>query len=438
VDDGGVAALRVGVVHVDRQGAILKANDWFAQWSGVIADELVGRSIGQILEHSQEDLLSSESGDGPWMMLDRASHERAVMVTLQKEGDHDVLVVAEASARWRALEDLRRRYVLADRTRSRLQLVMDSSIAFSTATTEERLAEILADTTARAYRAEESTVYLHREDGPSAVVAGFDPFGGRIDDEALVGLVSSPRRVVKVVSAREAEDMLPGLEAAMHGAGIRAFIAAPLHHEEIDFGAFVSWFHHERSFDGEAEPLAEALANQAAQALATLRLQARLAHAATHDEVTALPNRRLLVAELEKIVGTVTIAVIFIDLDGFKAVNDRWGHQAGDRMLRAAGARIRSGVRAGDLVARYGGDEFVLACEVDDATVAVDIAERVLALLRGDPADPAAAPPMRASIGVALAPAGTRLLAEQLIRRADLAMYRAKSAGGDRIVLAED
>lgn len=436
MEDGGTTVLRVGVVHVDRRGMILNANEWFAQWAGMTAATLVGRPITQLLEHPQEDLLPTESDHGPWMMLDRATRERAVMVTLQREDDHDVLVVSEASVRWRALEDLRNRYALADRTRTRLQLVMDSSIAFSTAATEDRLAEILADTTARAYRAEESTVYLHQAGEPTTVAAGVDPFEGGIDAEALVGLVSAPRRVLKVVGELEADGLIPGLGAAMQRAGIRAFLAAPLHHEEIDFGAFVSWFHHDRAFDDEAAPLADALANQAAQALATLRLQARLAHAATHDEVTGLPNRRLLESELADVIGSATIAAIFIDLDGFKAVNDRLGHQAGDRMLREAAERILSGVRAGDLVARYGGDEFVLACEVADEAVAVDIAQRVLDLLRGDPARPANAQPLRASIGVALAPAGTRLLAEQLIRRADLAMYRAKSAGGDRIVVA--
>ena len=153
----------------------------------------------------------------------------------------------------------------------------------------------------------------------------------------------------------------------MSAAGVRAFIAAPLHHEETDFGAFVSWFHHERTFDDEAAPLAEALAGQAAQALATLRLQAQLAHAATHDQVTGLPNRRLLETQMDEIVGASRCAVLFIDLDGFKRVNDRLGHQAGDRMLCEVGTAAADGVRAGDLVARYGGDEFVIVCEISDA-----------------------------------------------------------------------
>lgn len=438
MDDGVATALRVGVVHVDQRGVIGEANEWFAGWAGATAAELVGRSIDEFLVHTRDDLLPRDSADGPWMMLDPSDLDRAVMVNRQRDGDHDVLVIAEASERWRALADLRRSYALADRTRTRLQLVIDSSIAFSTATNEDRLAEILADTSARAYRAEESAVYLHQADGTTALAAGRDPFDGRIDIEALIALVSAPRQVLKVVGPVAADEVLPGLGTAMREAGVRALLAAPLHHEEIDFGAFVSWFHHKRTFDDEAGPLGEALANQAAQALATLRLQARLAHAATHDEVTGLPNRRLLEAQLGDVIGHSTCAAIFIDLDGFKAVNDRLGHQAGDRMLRDAGTRILSGVRADDLVARYGGDEFVLACDVTDATVAMEIAERILDLLRGDPEHLASAQPLRASIGVAVAPEGTRLLAEQLIRRADLAMYRAKSAGGDRIVLYDD
>lgn len=437
MDEGGAAALRVGVVHVDRRGVIKETNDWFAEWVGTTPDGLVGRPIDEVLVHSQDDLLPAESGGGPWMMLDAASLDRAVMVTRQREVDHEVLVIAEASARWQALADLRRRYALADRTRTRLQLVMDSAIALSSATNEDRLAEILADTTARAYRAEESTVYLHRPDGTTTVAAGRSPLHGAVDLEALIALVNAPHQVRKIVGEAEAEALIPGLGAAMRQAGVHSLVAAPLHHEEIDFGAFVSWFHHDRTFDDEAAPLAEALANQAAQALATLRLQARLAHAATHDEVTGLPNRRLLEAELGDIIGTSTCAAIFIDLDGFKSVNDRLGHQAGDRMLRDAGRRILGAVRADDLVARYGGDEFVLACPVTDPAVAMEIAERILDELRGDPEHPAVASPLRASIGVAVAAEGSRLLAEQLIRRADLAMYRAKSAGGDRVVLAD-
>ena len=431
-------ALPVGLVRLKQSGEISEANRWFSEWVGTTIDAVVGRSIDEFLVHAQEDLFPADAGPGPWVMLHAREHDRAVMVSRHRHGADDVLVIEEASERFRALTDLRRRYALADRTRTRLELVMDTSVAFSTASTEANLAEILADSTVRAYRAEETTVYLHKPDGTSAVAAGRDPLDGRVDAGSLIALVSAPRRVVKVVGGAAGERVMTGLGAAMRAGGIRALIAAPLHHEETDFGAFISWFHHERTFDDEAAPLAEALAGQAAQALATLRLQARLAHAATHDEVTGLPNRRMLETQMDEIVSGTGCAVLFIDLDGFKSVNDRLGHQAGDRMLHEVAQRLLMGVRSGDLVARYGGDEFVVVCEISEPSVAVEITERILALLRGDPTRPGTHQRLSASIGVAIAPPGSEVVAEQLIRRADLAMYRAKMAGGNRIAFAED
>lgn len=425
-----------GVVRVSRSGAISEANHWFSEWVGSSVDGVVGRSVDEFLVYAPEDLFPGGAGPGPWMMLHAREPDRAVMVSRHHHGADEVLLIAEASERFRALTDLRQRYALTDRTRTRLELVMDSSIAFASAATEERLAEILADTTARAYRAETSTVYLREPDGTYVVAAGSDALGGRLATESLIRLVSSPRRIQKVIGASAGEGLAVGLGSAMRAAGVRAFIAAPLHHEEIDFGAFVSWFQHERTFDDEAAPLAEALAGQAAQALATLRLQAQLAHAATHDQVTGLPNRRLLETQMDEIVGASQCAVLFIDLDGFKRVNDRLGHQAGDRMLWEVGQRLLTGVRSGDLVARYGGDEFVVVCEISQRSEAVEIGDRILDLLRGDPAHPATR--LSASIGVAITPVGSELPAEQLIRGADMAMYGAKIAGGDRIALAGD
>lgn len=422
-------ALPVGVVRLDASGVITTVNGWFATWTGYPADELVGLPLDDVLTYAHDDLFSDGRGPGPWMMLDRRGAGRAVIVTRDTSESAQTLVLLEASERWRALSDLRRSHFLADRTRTRLQLVMDSSVAFSTATSEERLAVILADTTARAYRAEHSAVYLHQPDGRTALAAGHDPFNGRVDYESLIELVSAPRRVLKIVGAEEGERVRPGLGAQMRAAGVRAFIAAPLHHEEMDFGAFIDWFHHERTFDDEAAPLAEAIAGQAAQALATLRLQSRLAFAATHDDVTGLPNRRHLEEQLRSIVGRSGCAVLFVDLDGFKEVNDRLGHHAGDRMLREAGRRLNAAVRMQDLVARYGGDEFVIVCPTDDTTAAHDIARRVLDLLNDDAAGRA----FGASIGIATAGAGSLLTAERLIRMADMAMYRAKEAGGNQI-----
>ena len=104
-------------------------------------------------------------------------------------------------------------------------------------------------------------------------------------------------------------------------------------------------------------------------------------------------------------------------------------------MLRDVGRRLLTAVRASDLVARYGGDEFVVVCEIGEPSDAVEIAERILDLFRAEPTG--SATPLSASIGIAVVSSGHELVADQLLRRADLAMYRAKSAGGNRIVLEQ-
>lgn len=422
-------ALPAGVVHLEASGVIASANDWFAEWIRRSRNELVGLSLDDVLTYAHDDFFPDGRGPGPWMMLDRRDAGRAVIVSREHSREGQTLLLLEASARWRALRDLRRDHDLADRTSARLQLLMDSSVAFSTAMREDRLATILADTAERAYGAQHAAVYLHHPDGRTTLVAGHDPFNGEIDSESLIALVSAPRRTLALSGPNEVERLHPGLAPAMQAAGVHALIATPLHHEEMDFGAFIAWFRHNRTFDHEAAPLAEALAGQAAQALATLRLQTRLAFAATHDDVTGLPNRRHLEDQLRAIVGRAACAVLFVDLDRFKEVNDRLGHHAGDRMLREAGNRLLAAVRTQDLVARYGGDEFVVVCPTEDVADAHAIARRVLARLRND----ASGPGFGASIGIAMAPAGSLLTAEQLIRTADMAMYRAKEAGGDRV-----
>ncbi|KHK96536.1 hypothetical protein LK09_14375 [Microbacterium mangrovi] len=429
--------LPVGIVRLDGDGRVAAANRWFGEWAGTAAADLVGLPIREVMVDTDDPIRTGKLG--PRMMVDPRTPGRAAMVTrhvAQGDDGHDVLVVQEASERYRGLTDLRRRYALADRTRVRLQLIMDSAVRFAAATDEDRLGEILAETTTRAYRAEESTVYLRRSDGSTAISAGFDPLPSEFDTTSLVDLVSASRRVVRIEGPDAGDEVKAGLGSAMRSAGIQSILAAPLHHEEIDFGAFISWFHHERTFDWEASPLAEALAGQAAQSLATLKLQALLAHAATHDEVTGLPNRRLLETQMSELMEKSGCAVLFIDLDKFKQINDLLGHHTGDRLLCEVANLLLAAVRSEDLVARYGGDEFVIACELDESSVATDIADRILAMLHDFQNRPGPWREIKASIGLAIAPPGSTITPDQLIRRADLAMYRAKAAGGDRVELA--
>ena len=165
------------------------------------------------------------------------------------------------------------------------------------------------------------------------------------------------------------------------------------------------------------------------------RVEAELAHLAMHDHLTGLPNRRMLVEVMERGLARrdppTTLAALFIDLDGFKEINDALGHAQGDALIVAAGTRLREVTRAQDTVARLGGDEFVIVCEVVDIDEAMRTAERVLAAFR-EPIDLDDTPHLvMLSVGVAVAqPGGSP---DELLEASDAAMYRAKKAGKNRI-----
>jgi diguanylate cyclase (GGDEF)-like protein len=168
-----------------------------------------------------------------------------------------------------------------------------------------------------------------------------------------------------------------------------------------------------------------------------------LEHRALHDPLTGLPNRSLVLDRAEQIIARarrldVPVTALFMDIDGFKQINDRFGHQAGDEVLRKVGARLQAVLRDSDTVGRLGGDEFVMLVD----TVGLDagpelVAERILDVLR----QPIALPPpvhtpvsVTASIGIAT---GRPASAESLLQDADLALYKAKAVGKDGYVLFE-
>ena len=182
------------------------------------------------------------------------------------------------------------------------------------------------------------------------------------------------------------------------------------------------------------------LASQATIAIRNARLVESIRHQALHDALTGLPNRTLILDRVEQMLARarrrdVDCAALFIDLDGFKQVNDTLGHEAGDRLLRAVAARLSATLREADTIARLGGDEFVVLVEGVAPTGSPEfVAERLLEVLR-EPFEISDAPRgtlrITASIGIAY---GSHISATDLLRDADIALYEAKTAGRDRYV----
>jgi diguanylate cyclase (GGDEF)-like protein/PAS domain S-box-containing protein len=176
------------------------------------------------------------------------------------------------------------------------------------------------------------------------------------------------------------------------------------------------------------------------------RVEQELAHQALHDPLTGLPNRTLLRDRIEHALDrsvrlSSTVAVLFLDLDNFKVINDSLGHRAGDQLLTELAARLREVLHSGDTaarmetetVARLGGDEFVILCEgIRTEQDAARVADRLGAAVAARPFTLDGAEfSLTASIGIAL-PGGPDATADSLVRDADVAMYRAKEDGRNR------
>ncbi len=208
------------------------------------------------------------------------------------------------------------------------------------------------------------------------------------------------------------------------------------------FGVLIVQSRRPRSYARGDVDFLQALANVLADALERQATEDRMRHRALHDALTGLPNRVLFLDRLDQALTRVrrnrsATAILFLDLDHFKLVNDSLGHQVGDELLAAVASRIKQAVRMSDTVARFGGDEFgILLEDVSGEREAVDTAQRIASVFTRPFVLAGREHFVTTSIGIAIARGSE--LAEELIRDADAAMYRAKERGRARYELFDE
>jgi diguanylate cyclase (GGDEF)-like protein len=214
-------------------------------------------------------------------------------------------------------------------------------------------------------------------------------------------------------------------------------LGAQLHDGQRDRWIVAPARHRARSTTTADEQALKAMVAVSSDAFSRLRMTEDMTHLARHDLLTNLPNRGLLLDRVEHALAMsrrrgTRIAFLFVDLDGFKPVNDRFGHAAGDAVLVDVARRLSDCVRQSDTVARLGGDEFALLLEDVNVTDVASACDRILASLGRGAQVAGHQLSLSASIGVAFGDSGET--ADSMLRNSDLAMYEAKSRGKNQYV----
>ena len=229
---------------------------------------------------------------------------------------------------------------------------------------------------------------------------------------------------------------------ALRAHGIRSTAAVAIRGRAGTYGALVVHAGSVGAFTPADGRWLRSMADLLASALDREATEARMRHQSLHDGLTGLPNRTLFYDRIEVAFARAQragriVAVLLLDVDQFKTINDSLGHEAGDDLLVALSARLRQVVRSSDTVARLGGDEFVVLCEVDSEAEAFAVAERIAdAWGRPIPVGSGGEVFVSASIGITIASGPAS--AESMLREADAAMYRAKEGGRGRAELFDE
>lgn len=238
------------------------------------------------------------------------------------------------------------------------------------------------------------------------------------------------------------DDRFPNFARRGLEEGLRAVFSFPLTHEDQRLGALDLYRTTAGPMDADAMGSAQTLADVTTAYLLNAQTRTHLmevselaVHNSLHDTLTGLPNRTLLVQRLDHALlrsrrSKKILAVLFIDLDRFKTINDAYGHHVGDELLAAVADRLMNLLRPGDTVARLSGDEFVILCEdLEDASQVETVANRVGAAFAEAFVLTSVELHASASVGIAFAGLAGEM-PEEILQKADAAMYKAKGQGG--------
>jgi diguanylate cyclase (GGDEF)-like protein/PAS domain S-box-containing protein len=436
-----------GLVATTVDGEIVDANPTFLSWTGYPLDAVVGRPFAALLDpgsklffetrHSQIMHLRGEVHEVALTLVKADGTTMPSLINSTRDDDAGIIrtAVFNAAERIRYERELVTARRAAETSEERVRILQDVSTAFGVSATDEDVAESFASVARTAFAARETAVLLIQEDGELELVGGTNPLAGKVSP------VPELRKTldVAVVTAGPEERDFPQVAEALRAERLASLTVTPLVADGVRLGILVCFFARRTEFDTQFFDLLEALGRQASQTLTRVRLQRRLAFLALHDQMTGVANRQMLQLTLDDAITHASdtgepLAVMFLDVDDFKSINDAFDHATGDLVLVELATRLQTGVRSGDVVGRIGGDEFVAVCAGTDAEAAASIAARILDIC-GQPvvvADGIVSPSV--SIGISLYRPGVDSppTPEQLLVRADAAMYDSKRQGKNR------
>ncbi|MHB1134731.1 MAG: GGDEF domain-containing protein [Chloroflexota bacterium] len=290
--------------------------------------------------------------------------------------------------------------------------------------------------------AEAGAIWIVRAEGRVDLLAqrGFDDDGQRLVSDLPRYAPALARLITAGAPVRmHAEQLLFGVAADIWNVAARpCLMVVPLLSRGSVLGALCLAGSQEKSCSAMAADLTQAIGAELGVALENARRFESVKDLAEHDPLTGVLNRRAFFEQMQRELRHVErhadpLSLIILDLDGFKTINDTFGHSIGDRALRRVARLLVACARGSDTVARFGGDEFVILAPDTTAAGAVALAERIKRLVgHEDEEEEELCPPLRLSFGVATYPSDARDV-QMLVERADANLYRSKQAGGHTV-----